>query len=176
MKIRHLAAAVMTVIASAATPAKASEVLNLSYSAGTGVQDPISLCYTDESEGMTAVDPSPNECRVEFPLTVPVGRTVKQISVLYDTFPTGVTGFIQAHLTSRKYGTPGAGAYVQEFDWSSSPSVPANTIAVGHLMDQSIGIPTAYPEAFVVQSNRVYEVTVIVHDSARLTGIRVLYD
>jgi hypothetical protein len=109
-------------------------------------------------------------CLLRFPLTVPVGKSVQQIAVMYSTnslFP----------------GTPSIEAWLeivnidpafetQAFLWSSDATVPDGTIATHRLMSTLKG----YPDQFAVPSNRTYQVVVHMWNGVSVQAVQVTYN
>jgi hypothetical protein len=164
---RGLMTATLALGAYAAIPAHA-EVLNIPASAAIYTGSPGSECGTYVGIGIA----TSSICDFEIPLTVPVGHTIQQVSVVHGTdnnifLPPPV---ISASLSTLDFATPFVGG---QFSWSSFDYLPNGVFQVTRLMAQTkFG---AYPNAFLVQPNTMYEVVLHIEGTAFATGLQVTY-
>jgi len=170
-------AAMLALAAYSAVPAQASEVLNIPFSAAYSREDSPNNCAPNFGFGLASPAPAPVSCYLEFPLTVPVGRTIKQISVLHGTDEFLANPFIEAYVAVQPIAAPWGGFQTQLFYWSSNAQVASGTVASERLMAQT-GVPplVSYPDAFVTQSNRMYHVIMHLVNGAYVAGLQVTYD
>jgi len=111
------------------------------------------------------------ECRLEVPLNLPVGKVVKQVSVVYgESDLMGGGGTIYGGLYEM---TLGSNASSTAKFYLPVVGIPSTGTATTNLMAQ---VGTTYPDAFQLQSSRQYSVYVVVSGAAAFTGLRVAYE
>ena len=138
-----------------------------------GLDDPINSCKAN------LADDGPYrftnwginfDCVVDFPLTVPVGRTIQQISVVHGLdFLTYAFDKIEAKLVVMSYQPPQQ-INTTMFDWVST----SNTIIDTHPMMAQFG--KLYPDQFQVLANTAYQVEVTLSPGAQVSAIVVTYN
>jgi hypothetical protein len=122
--------------------------------------------------GYFALTQQPEFCKVEFPLLLPAGSTIKQITVVHGTsYPLLPQPTISASL--RTLGNNSLGSQTISFNWSSTTPVPNDVLLKSNLMAQ---FGKLYPDAFIVQSDTMYQVEVSLADLSFVTGVQVTYD
>jgi len=157
-----------------ALSAQATEVLNISYSGGFALGLFPDSC-TPTVTGIKANAPNPDSCVLEIPIPVAVGHTVKQIAALHGTQGNG-NSVIEVVVSSSNFKTmPGEPTSQQLFTFISTTVFPG--MQTSNLMAQT-GFPPylSYPDAFVIQSDRVYRAYVYLYDSADFYGLKILYE
>jgi hypothetical protein len=165
---RGLMAAMLALSGYAAIPAYA-DVLNIPASAAIYSDTAGNACASviDAGYGVAGIA----GCDFEIPLTIPVGRTIQQISVVHhDIIGPIPNPAYSASLTAIDFSTSVVSS--GQFPWSWTGF--ANTAyQVTRLMAQTkFG---AYPDAFLVQPNTMYEVVLHVQGSAIASGLQVTY-
>lgn len=161
---RGLMAATLALSSYAAIPAYA-EVLNIPASAALMSGDSLgSGCHIGP---FISADVSGGICDFQIPLTVPTGHTIQQISVVYSV--ANNPSFIHASLEVLDFVTPMEST---QFEWLSNPG-PNGVLQVNRLMAQTkYG---AYPDAFLVQPNTMYQVLLHLEDGAFAAGLQITY-
>ena len=167
-KCRHAlsAAAALVIAGLAPLPAQASEILNLPYSAGS----PTAACFAITAFGFSG-GTTPNTCYVDFPLTVPTGHTVKQITVLHGTVSFLPYPAIEAYLAIQPFASPEG--TINEFDWVSSNYFADGTLQKDQIMAQW---GKSFPDQFVMQIDNLYHVVVKLDQAAWVAGLQVTYE
>lgn len=167
---RSLMAATLALSSYAAIPAHA-EVLNIPASAA------IYIGATGDCEYYSGlgINGAPGFCEFEIPLTVPAGHTIQQISVVHrDIVGVPIPNPVYlASLSSIDFST---GVFSSgQFLWTSSGNLPNDAFKVTRLMAQPVFPKNTYPDAFLVQPNTMYEVSLYIEGSAIVTGLQVTY-
>jgi len=169
MTLRGLCAA-MSLSALFVSPAYATDTLYMPPSSAIPSQgDPDNYCYVT-AIAIAATQPA-TFCEVGFPVTIPVGHTIKQIAVMHDDNLLFPDPYIQAELDTRQMFAPFL--YDDQFHWDSQGPVPGGTIVTSRLMAQTGKL---YPDAFVVQMGIVYTVVVRLVDGAVIDGLQITYE
>jgi hypothetical protein len=165
------------------------KLLNLSLAGITGLlglcavahADVVSVTYptaidnntcakADTSFGWKAATPSV-PCVITFPINVPFGKRVNQVGLIHGSNISNVQSGVSAGLYSVAISDPYNDAG-PEFNFDSADSYQAYAPVVSNLMQQS---GKTFPDAFVVASNRVYFVEVVVEYGATTGGLVVNY-
>ncbi len=108
-------------------------------------------------------------CDMQFPVQLPAGRTLQQIEVVYGATVTGPAPFLDTHLGTVDFTT---GLSDSRFPWFGN-LMQGGSFHTRRLMQQTkLG---AYPDAFVVQQNTMYQVFVHLESGAYVTGLRITY-
>jgi hypothetical protein len=183
MKISNgtlMAAALLAAGIFGATNSKAETVV-IPYSAALqgnqGQDDPANNCspnlswpaadYRFSSIGIS-------DCRLDFPLQIPVGHTIQQISVIHGTNTLWyANGAIDAKLVVMSFQAP-MQTTTTMFDWSAM----GNWLIDSHpLMAQLVTqYGTVYLEQFQDLPNKAYEVEVALSPGAQVSAIAITYN
>lgn len=161
--------AILAANAAGAAAAHASEFVTIPWSAAFQTNPGPNECipYFPYFFGSTA-----SECYVDFPLSIPAGRTIQQISVLHGTdnqLPVGQP-YIEAYLEIVTL-LPAAGDTLK-FLWNSVDVVPSGTFDRHPLMAQ---FGKNYYDQFQVATYTTYHVLVALQNGAQVAGIEVIY-
>ena len=108
-------------------------------------------------------------CLVRFPIVVPVGRKIEQITVLHGTTDYAAASVFDAALTIYPATTPWQQAF-DLFAIHDATVYGAFDVEATRLMAQSGKI---FPDAFVVGDDVVYDVSITLSDSAFVAGVKV---
>lgn len=167
---RSVLAAACALASSMCVSAHADE-LDMPASAALMMGDPInSACQViDVPRGIVAVDHIAGICDFAFPLTIPPGHTIEQITIVHGTLANHGLAVVNAYLSTLNFATSVPGT---EFEWLSSAVVPDGTFQGTHLMNQT---KFGYPDEFVTQPNTMYQIVAHVEDGAFVTGLQVIY-
>jgi hypothetical protein len=172
-KMRVLTAGLATACCLSAVPAFATDVLNLPASAGVPTSgDPSENCYMPS--GISFVAPFDGTfCEVAFPLSVPVGHTIKQIAVLHGDNVNFPDPNIHVWLDERQLIAPFG--YQVPFTWDngSVQVLPLGSLQMTPLMAQ---FGKLFPDAFVVQPTYSYAVVVHLWHGALVEGLQITYE
>jgi hypothetical protein len=110
------------------------------------------------------------DCRLDFPLTVPVGHTIQQISVIYGTNTFWyASGAIAAKLVVTSLQPP-AQSTTTKFDWNYVSTLPLEV----HPLMATFG--KVYIDQFPVAANTSYQVEVTLSSGAQVSAIAVTYN
>lgn len=166
---RGLMAATLALCSYVAIPAAYADVLNIPVSAALMNGDPLaSGCQVGNGPYISSVVLG-GICDFQIPLTVPTGHTIQQISVIYGDKNIG-PALIYAGLSALNFVTPPDS---MQFESMWGGPVPAGALQVKRLMAQTkYG---AYPDAFVVQPNTMYQVVLHLDSGAIAAGLQVTY-
>ena len=155
----------------ASASAFATDTLYLPAStANPAVGDAWSDCYSDFGELFTAPTAGIS-CDITFPITLPVGHTIKQIAVIHHDNLVFPNASISAYLQGRQLAPP-----YQDYDaffWDQVSPVPSGTRATDRMMAQSGKL---YPDAFVVQMGFTYTIHMTVRNGAVIDGLQITYE
>jgi hypothetical protein len=155
-----------------AVSAGAIEAINIPSSAAierhAGAQD---HCSVNLGTSIYADVPAPASCYLDFPIEVPINRTIDQIYVIYGSTSAMPNPNIDARLAAQTILLP----YNKQllFPWLSSAPVPDGTFATAPLMSQSGNV---YTSAFSVRGDTVYHVLVHLNNGASVEGLQVIYE
>jgi hypothetical protein len=166
---KSLAVAMFALFGAVAVSAHA-ETVNLPASAAlmNGEYVNSNCIVADPVNGITAGDFA-GICDMQFPVQLPAGRTLQQIEVVYGAINNGPAPFLDVHLGTVDFTT---GMSDSRFPWLAN-LMPGGTFHTKRLMQQTkVG---AYPDAFVVQQNTMYQVFVHLENGAYITGLRITY-
>ncbi len=163
----RLAFAVLALVGFANIAAHADE-LDIPASAAQMGGDPMgSACVVQNGMYGITSEPVVGFCDFIFPLTIPAGRTIQQITVLHGTLGPPPS-YISANLTTLNTS---AFTSATEFQWGSTSQVPSGLQATRLMLQTKFG----YPDAFVTQVNTTYQVVVHVEQGAFVDGLQVTY-
>jgi hypothetical protein len=163
-----IASAALLCSGSALIQAHASEVLTIPYSSALATVDASNSCLNNYPYHWQT---GTNGCALMFPLNIPVGHVVHQISVLRstDTAPAPAPFFEVTLSVSDLVAV----ATQERFVWSSNDYVAAGTIENRKIMRQT---KIAYPDEFSVAPNTNYQVYVLMSEGAYVFAVQVVYD
>lgn len=108
-------------------------------------------------------------CIVRFPLSVPVGRRIEQITVLHGTTDYAAASVLDAALTIYPATTPWQQAF-DMFALHDATVYDAFDVQATRLMAQNGKV---YPDAFVAIDDVVYDVSVALSSSAFVAGVKL---
>jgi hypothetical protein len=154
-----------------------AETVVIPYSAALqgnqGEDDPIHNCKPNlnhPGQDYRFTDFSDFDCRLDFPLTVPVGHTIQQIFVIHgnDVFDYA-SGAIEAKLVAMNFQPP-VQTTTTMFDWISSGSLLIDT----HPLMAQVG--KLYLDQFQVLPNTAYEVEVTLSSGGQVSAVAVTYN
>jgi hypothetical protein len=111
-------------------------------------------------------------CIVRFPIVVPVGKKIEQITVLHGTTDYAAASEIDASLTVYPATTPWQQA-LDEFPFHDATVHGAFDVQATPLMHQTGKI---FPDAFAMQGSTVYCVSVRLAYDAFVAGLQLTYD
>ena len=159
-----------------ATNSKAETVV-IPYSAALqgnqGEDDPLNSCRpnlnwpTGDYRFSSITD---SGCRLDFPLQVPIGHTIQQISVIHSTnLWWYASGAIEAKLVVMGLQPP-VQTTTTMFDWSAM----GNWVFDIHPLMAQFG--KTFPDAFQVLPSTAYEVEVLLSPGAQVSAIAVTYN
>jgi hypothetical protein len=162
-------AAFAAICALASVSAHAGTVLNIPAAQAIPSADSSNCDFWIDT--YSSVEQPAGFCRVEFPLTLPAGTTIEQIAVIHGTsYPLLPQPTISVLV--RKMGNDFVNDQSLMFSWNSTTPVPNNVLAKSNMMAQFGKI---FPDAFVVQSDAMYQVEVTLHDWSYVTGLQITY-
>jgi len=159
--------------------ASASETLSIPYFAGS-MNLLGDTCGTTPEGAVKSLGSGHFQCMIDVPIPLASGHTIKQITIFYGTDGTGPTE-VNASLRYKDLRTfTNVGAIDTETEfWSTTINVSSAAVASANLLAQS-GLPPIvnYPDAFVIDINKAYFVTVVLGANTRseFYGMKVLYD
>jgi len=167
--MKHTASLVLATLSVFVTCAGA-ETLNIPSTVGHYGNE----CTRTDHGGITSTGET--MCFIDMELPVPVGKTVKQITVFYGNGP-GLPFFFAAirakTLTNGPDNNPNGSVLGS---WSSASPLPAGDMAGVKLMDETGSIPyVVYPDAFTISQDRAYSLQIAVEDVSQFFGARILY-
>ncbi len=172
ISLRVLSASLAMLSALFVTPAFATDTLYIPASAANpAAGDPDFYCYVGPPGISFTASQAATYCEVGFPLTIPVGHTIKQIAVIHADTGNFADPYIQTYLDIRQTFPPYSPSSM--FFWDSTTPVPGGTVATTKLMAQ---VGKTYPDAFVVQMGNLYTVIVRVAEGARVDGLQITYE
>ena len=157
-----------------AVSAHASEVVTIPASAALPTDGDPSVCVPEPLFGFWG--PPGGQCYLDFPLSIPAGRTIQQVAIVHATDSMNPQSpFVLAYVGGVKYSTPTQ--QIQKFLWSSLDYVPDGTYDVHRLMGQVLSPKGGfvYPDSFVVAADTAYHVFVQIENTG-LVGIQVTYN
>jgi hypothetical protein len=151
-------------------PPQADTVINIPATAASAEgSDPVNDCYVGEIS--FAGSDVTKHCVVTFPITVPVGHAIKQITVLHSNNWLYPDPDIHGYLDTRQFVAPYS--HDDAFVWDSSTPVPGGTIEATRLMSQ---LGNTYYDAFTVDSGTTYSVVVWLFHGAVINGLQITYN
>jgi hypothetical protein len=110
-------------------------------------------------------------CIVRFPIVVPVGKHIEQITVLHGTTDYAAASVFDAALTVYPATTPWQQAF-DLFAVHDATVYGAFDVQATRLMAQSGKV---FPDALVVSDDGVYDVSIALQSSAFVAGVRLTY-
>lgn len=153
-------------------PAQPDSVVNIPAAAGhPAANAPDNYCYNAAGTTVFVATDANKACIVMFPISVPVGHSIKQIAVIHDNNSNYPDPSIVAYLDAREFQAPYG--YDVEFYWSSSTPVVAGTIETTRLMSQ---LGNTYYDTFTAAGDVIYNVAVQLNHGAIVHGIQVTYN
>ena len=154
----------------ASVSAKAS-ILNVPAAKAQVAQVSPSNCYVDFLE-IGAVTSLPEFCQLLFPIDLPAGTVIKQISIVHGTYSVGLPSpSISAELRTMSNGS--WSDQTESFAWTSAVPVANDANVVSPIMAQSGKL---YPDAFTMETNKMYVVQVSLTDGSYATGLQIIYN
>ncbi len=173
MKFRRdgLAAAVLALFNLMSFSANASSVLNIPFSAGVTVAQLGEACTMIPGHFYGSEVGTP--CNIDFPIEVPVGHSIQQITVIHSTNTADSNPFIFAKLAITEFYPFHVEPY---FIWTSTDLVPDGAVDFHNLMTQTTTkAGTLYPDQFQVLPNTMYHLHVLIQDLAAIEGLQITY-
>ena len=171
MKLQQIARAVVALSAAIIAPAYATELVTIPASIAIPAStNPDNDCYVEAAVGFVA-EAAFGFCQVDFPLTIPSGHTIKQISVIHGDKNFYGDPFVYAFLAFTHIGVP----YDTASTFYKESHVPLIYPAVqGMPLMAQIG--KLFPDSFVVQPGAIYHVIVHLERGTTVEGIQVIYE
>jgi hypothetical protein len=168
IRFRHRVATASVVAALLCAACASAETVTVPYQAALAMDD---ACVATDALGWRTDDDDAT-CVVQFPLVVPVGRKLEQITVLHGTTDYAVASNFRAALDVYHATTPWQQAF-DEFVYEDPIVHNAFDVQATRLMQQSGKV---FPDAFTVQAATVYSVDVTASYDAFVVGIEVQYE
>jgi hypothetical protein len=147
-----------------------AEVLNIPWSAALQTTDnPACTPYQPFAFGSSTLG---GQCYVDFPVSLPVGRTIQQIAVLHGSDNTNPANQPYFEALLDVVTLLPAIDETEKFLWTSTAPVPTGLVDRHQLMAQAKGI---YFDQFQVLGYTQYHVIVSLDYGAFVSGIEVTY-